>query len=169
MLSASSDPVGIINDLYGLLMGVARKLPAGAEGADVPLQAAEAAALLSLTQLLQRRALRPAPDDAPDTDAMDVDAHGGGRAAAPRHPVGAHAHAHARSGSSSAGSAKRRGAPLGTPRRDVQVRRELEADVCSMLPGGSEADGGAVGGAGAVGTGGLLGALRQVADRAFAE
>jgi nuclear pore complex protein Nup188 len=65
MVSASSDPIGAINDVFLLLRGLVDKLQ-GADRAPAE-QGAEAAALLAVTQLLGRRTLHP------DRAEMDVD------------------------------------------------------------------------------------------------
>lgn len=63
LLSTSSDPVGIINDVYLLLSSLAKHT----DSPSPVSQAVEAAAVLSVTQLIIRRSLAPPSDD------MEVD------------------------------------------------------------------------------------------------
>ncbi|BEI92176.1 uncharacterized protein CcaverHIS019_0409960 [Cutaneotrichosporon cavernicola] len=65
MVSTSSDPIGVINDIFLLLRNLGERLD---EAQRVPAeQGAEAAALLAVTQLLGRRTLQPHRSE------MDVD------------------------------------------------------------------------------------------------
>ncbi|CAK9779935.1 hypothetical protein CC85DRAFT_277998 [Cutaneotrichosporon oleaginosum] len=66
MVSASSDPIGAINDVFLLLINLVERLKGGDRA--LAQQGVEAAALLAVTQLLSRRTLQP------DLSDMDVDA-----------------------------------------------------------------------------------------------
>jgi nuclear pore complex protein Nup188 len=101
-LSASNDPVGVVNDLFLLVCALLPKLALGDRGPT--RQAAEAAALLALTQLLVRRALMP--DDELTDDSMEVD---------------------------SLSASKRRRSSMVKTHRAAQIRSELEGDVRGML------------------------------------
>lgn len=141
LVSASSDPIGILNEVYLLLQSLSAKLrapPSISPLSTVPAtptptaQATEAAALLSVTQLLARRVLHPTHAVAA-TDAMDLDA------------------------ASSADSYGKRRASMPAADRTDAVLRELEGDVRSMLPPASAR------------AGSLLEVLRGTADSEFGD
>jgi nuclear pore complex protein Nup188 len=135
-LSASADPVGIVNDLYVLIGGLQVKLASSATTArETASQAVEAAGLLSLTQLLVRRALFPSPDDEPADDEMDEDDSTPGPAG-----IGGAGLARSTAGSTKPlglGLSRRRSISMnslsGKAHRAAQIRHELESDVRGML------------------------------------
>ncbi|KAL7421020.1 hypothetical protein Q5752_003904 [Cryptotrichosporon argae] len=110
--SPSNDPVGILNDLVSLALPLAARLPR----VSVASQLAEAAALLSLTQLMGRSYFLP-PESADDD--MDVD-------------VAAASAAKGRRRSAGRGSLGGLGA-VGKAERARLVVRELEGDLRGVL------------------------------------
>lgn len=99
----------MINDVYQLITSLSSKV-SSTSAKDTAQQAVEAAALLSLTQLLMRRSLYPHEDDITPDDTMDVDL----------------------------ASSKRRMSVGGKKDRATQIRHALEGDVRGMLPENSD-------------------------------
>ncbi|WVR08972.1 hypothetical protein IAU60_006031 [Kwoniella sp. DSM 27419] len=116
---SSSDPVGVINDIYLIVSGIQDRLPAAPSTAistisdggsqelrKMTLQILESASLLSFTQLLLRQSLLPPDERSRDEGSMDLDI---------------------------AASGKRRSSSGGS--REGMVLRELEGDFRGMISG----------------------------------
>jgi len=120
-ISASSDPVGIINDLHLLCTSLSDHLSSSPEPAanslrEVTMQISEITAVLSTAQLVTRHALSPTDDMEHDVD-PDTSSGGGG------------------------GGGKRR-VSLGKVGGSLGILRELEMDLVGMLGGeGAGAEG----------------------------
>ncbi|WWD21286.1 hypothetical protein CI109_105770 [Kwoniella shandongensis] len=146
--STSSDPVGVINDIYILVSNMVERLATETDELSirgVTAQLLETAGLLSLSQLQLRQTLLPQDErDSQEDDSgmsMDIDAVSGASAAAKRRM----------SMTTGQGSGGGEGGTNGS--REGMILRELQGDLIGILTP----------------DGGMLGVLRKLAEKSFGD